>query len=157
MSSVPSTAPQRIPSQRFDPYSVTQLIAAALVVAIPTLLAFILGFMLDGMLTAALWAVAIGALAGSVIATSALVAHVGVIPAVLGISGIWGGLAAFVLWLFAACPDWLSPVNVCGPRQYATVISLGMLAPWFVVTFVLPIPLFGRWVWRRLSGQPGPR
>lgn len=136
------------PATRLDPYSTPQLIAAALVIAVPTVLSFVLGMILEGLSTAVLWAIVVGVVASSVIATSALIAKVGVFTAVLGISGVWGGAAAFALWIWPHCPAWIG--QVCGPRQYATAIALGMLAPWAVTTFILPIPLFFRWMFRRL-------
>ncbi len=134
---------------RIDPYTGHQIVAAALVVAVPTALAFTLGLVLADLAAAILWAIIVGLIAGSVIVTSMLVAHVGVVPAVLGISGIWGLTFAALLAVLPSCPTWVG--DTCGPRQYATAISAGMILPWLVLVFLLPIPLAIRAIWRAVS------
>lgn len=133
------------PPVRLDPYTTPQLVAAGLVIAIPTALAFVLGYMLDNLGTGLIWAAVVGFITGSVIATSALITHVRLLPAVTGISGVWGACAGFTLWVLPHCPTWLGPI--CGSRQYGSVIAVGMLLPWFIVAFILPIPLGVRAVW----------
>lgn len=133
MKHVSPTGP---PLPRIDPYTAAQLAAAGLVVAIPTLLAFLLGLVLADAAVGIVWGLIVGVVAGSVIVTSALITYVGVIPAVLGISGVWGLAALLIAWIVPICPAAVG--DVCGPRQYATIMAVGMFVPWVVLVFVVP-------------------